>query len=81
MKTLDINNKTYHYFSLESLNADRVLKKLPFSIKILIENLLRQKTDDAHQAILNILRFYESDFQPFEIGFKPARVLCQDFTG
>lgn len=81
MNKFSVNNKTYHYFSLKTLNALGVIKRLPFSIKILIENLLRQQTKESSAAIQNILRFYESDFKTFEISFKPARVLCQDFTG
>lgn len=81
MQKLSVHNKTYHYFSLKTLNALEVIKRLPFSIKILIENLLRQQTKESSAAIQNLLRFYESDFKTFEISFKPARVLCQDFTG
>lgn len=81
MRKLLVHNKTYHYFSFDTLNAQEVIKKLPFSIKILIENLLRQQTKASSAAIQKMLRFYESDFETFEIDFKPARVLCQDFTG
>jgi aconitate hydratase len=81
MKKLLVRNKTFHYFSLETLHAQNVIKKLPFSIKILIENLLRQQTKTSNSAVQKLLRFYENDFETFEISFNPARVLCQDFTG
>jgi aconitate hydratase len=83
--TLQAGGKTYTYFSLpkaaEKLGFD--LKKMPFSMKILLENLLRYengvsvtKTDiEAFSA------WMVSGTSTHEIAYRPARVLMQDFTG
>ena len=59
------------------------IDKLPFSIKILVENLLRKL--DGHivkeQDLLNIARWEKQYDEPVEIPYHPARVLMQDFTG
>jgi aconitase A len=80
--TLKVGEKTYDMLSLtalKSLNVDR----LPFSLKILLENLLRFEdgvnvTKNDVEAILK----WEPKAQPsYEIAFTPARVIMQDFTG
>ena len=59
------------------------IKRLPYSIKILVENLLRKL--DGHLVkesdLLNIARWKKTYDEPVEIPFHPARVLMQDFTG
>lgn len=84
LSRLDVQGKTYHYYSLpkaaESLgNIDR----LPISLKVLLENLLRHEdgstvTQDDFQAMVKWLDKRSSDK---EIEYRPARVLMQDFTG
>lgn len=76
---LNVAGKTYKYFDMSSLGAE----KLPYSLKILLENMLR--TEDganvtpAHvDAIVNWDPKAEPDT---EIQFTPARVIMQDFTG
>jgi len=77
--TLDVGNKSYRIFRLDS-----VLKnQLPYSLKILLENMLRTEDGanitDAHiNAIVNWDPKAEPDI---EIQFSPARVIMQDFTG
>jgi aconitate hydratase len=84
LKTLDIDNKTYHYFSLpDAAKSLGDLDKLPMSLKVLLENLLRwedNKTVNAEdlKAIAAWLTERKSDR---EIQYRPARVLMQDFTG
>ncbi|MCF5054428.1 aconitate hydratase AcnA [Pseudomonas syringae] len=84
LKTLQIDDKTYHYFSLphaaESLGN---LDKLPMSLKVLLENLLRWEdgktvTGADLKALAAWLKERQSDR---EIQYRPARVLMQDFTG
>jgi aconitate hydratase len=76
---LVINNKTYQFFNINKLGADR----LPFVHKILLENLLRH-LDTPHvesadvRALINSLHPTDDEH---EISFMPARVLLQDFTG
>jgi len=80
-----IGNQTYSYFSLmklaEKLNFD--LKKLPVSIKILLENLLRHEDGKRiHRDHIEALSSWlpDTDIKK-EVPFMPARVLMQDFTG
>ncbi len=81
--TLDVNGKTYHYHSLIEIQKHHDISALPFSHKILLENLLR------HEDGLNITRDditavceWDASAEPStEIAFTPARVVLQDFTG
>ncbi|MBI5475167.1 MAG: aconitate hydratase AcnA [Ignavibacteriales bacterium] len=80
-KIMTIGNKSYTIFSLRQLPNS--IQRFPFSIKILLENLLRHedginvRTADI-DALLNWKPTEQSDK---EIAFMPARVLLQDFTG
>jgi len=82
---LVVNNKNYHYFSLpefaKKFNIN--LHKLPFSLKVLLENILRtyQNSDEAQQHALALVSSVQNASQRIEIAFSPARVLMQDFTG
>ncbi|SDI17320.1 aconitate hydratase AcnA [Pseudomonas abietaniphila] len=84
LKTLDVNNKTYHYFSLpDAAKALGDLDTLPMSLKVLLENLLRWEdnktvTGEDLKSIAAWLTERKSDR---EIQYRPARVLMQDFTG
>lgn len=84
-QTLTVNNIEYHYFSLPAAEQAGLkgLSSLPFTLKILLENLLRH--EDGHtvtatdiEAIIEWLKDKRSDR---EIAYRPARVLMQDFTG
>lgn len=82
--TLQVDNKTYHYYSL-ALAAETLgnLSRLPKSLKVLLENLLRWQdgdsvTADDIQALAGWLKHARADR---EIAYRPARVLMQDFTG
>jgi aconitate hydratase len=81
-KTLNVGDKSYDYFSLEAAGLGD-LSRLPFSLKVLLENLLRWEdgrsvTTDDIQAISDWLKTGKSNR---EIAYRPARVLMQDFTG
>ncbi|WP_411379379.1 aconitate hydratase AcnA [Pseudomonas sp. MPB26] len=84
LKTLQIDSKTYHYFSLpEAAKSLGDLDTLPMSLKVLLENLLRWEdnktvTGADLKAIAAWLKERRSDR---EIQYRPARVLMQDFTG
>ena len=85
-KTLKVGDKTYVYYSLPDAEANGLagISRLPYSMKVLLENLLRNENgrsvtkDDmvAVSAWLDNKGKVEK-----EIGFRPARVLMQDFTG
>jgi len=80
--TLDVNGKTYGFYKLDAVReAD--LSRLPYSLKILMENLLR--TEDGENVtrddILAIANWDPQAEPSVEIAFTPARVIMQDFTG
>lgn len=84
LKTLTVENRQYHYFSLaEAARSLGDLQRLPMSLKVLLENLLRWEDgktvtgQDLH-ALAQWLQQRRSDR---EIQYRPARVLMQDFTG
>ena len=84
-RTLDVGAQTYRYYSLAAASAAGLgdLARLPFSLKVLLENLLRWEdgrtvTVDDVRAVAAWLNNRTSDR---EIAFRPARVLMQDFTG
>ncbi len=84
-QSLKVNGTTYHYYDITLLQKNGVadIDRLPFSIRILVENLLRKldgrivKEDD----LLAIADWKTSYATPAEIPYHPARVLMQDFTG
>src|SRR5579871_1969551 len=84
-RTLKVGTKTYVYYSLPAAEKNGVkgISRLPFSMKVLLENLLRNEdgrsvTKDDILAFSQWLKTKSSDR---EIAFRPARVLMQDFTG
>ncbi len=84
-KTLEANGKTYHYFDINTV-ADKGwgdLSKLPFSLKVLLENLLRFEDGDSVTSadVEAVVRWLENKRSDKEINYRPARVLMQDFTG
>ena len=84
-KTLQANGKTYHYFDINTV-ADKGwgdLSKLPFSLKVLLENLLRFEDGDSVTSadVEAVMRWLENKRSDKEINYRPARVLMQDFTG
>ncbi|MBC8394761.1 MAG: aconitate hydratase AcnA, partial [Deltaproteobacteria bacterium] len=85
VKRLDINNKEYSIFDINRLEEKGLadIKRLPFSIKILVENLLRKLDGEivTEEDLINIAKWQKSYTEPVEIPFHPARVLMQDFTG
>ncbi|MEI6160623.1 MAG: aconitase family protein, partial [Roseococcus sp.] len=83
-RQLSVDGKTYHYFSLpEAAKQIGDLSRLPFSLKVLLENVLRFENgrsytvDDAKA----IAEWVQEGHSEKEVPFKPARILLQDFTG
>jgi aconitate hydratase len=81
--TLDVSGRTYDIFSLDALQSKFDVARLPFSLKILLENLLRTEGNGSvAQSHVEALASWDPDAEPSkEIAFTPARVLMQDFTG
>src|ERR1700754_5095653 len=84
-RTLKVGSKTYAYFSLPiaEKNGLKGISRLPFSLKVLLENMLRFEdgktvTKDDILAFATWLKNKTSDR---DVAFRPARVLMQDFTG
>jgi aconitate hydratase len=84
-RTLKVGKRAYDYFSLKEAEANGLsgISRLPFSLKVLLENLLRHEdgrtvTSDDIKAVAEWLNTGKSER---EIAFRPARVLMQDFTG
>ena len=84
-KTLRVGNSQYIYYSLRQLEADGLtqLERLPISIRILLEMVLRNlnQTDVFEQDVRNLAAWQPSGAERTPIPFKPGRVLLQDFTG
>ncbi|MEZ0393250.1 MAG: aconitate hydratase AcnA [Pseudobdellovibrionaceae bacterium] len=85
LSTLQIGGKTYHYHSMEKLEQTTGVKlaSLPYSMKVLIENLLRHEDGEivSKKDIEAVLKQDPKKESDYEIQFTPARVLLQDFTG
>ena len=81
--TLKVGTKDYQYFSLKALEGPFELARLPYSYKILLENLLRHE-DGANTTKDDIEALAGASLKKLpakDINFTPARVILQDFTG
>ncbi|MBT8342824.1 MAG: aconitate hydratase AcnA [Desulfatitalea sp.] len=84
-KSLAIDGRTYFYYDIQALETQNIasIKRLPYSIRILVENLLRKLDGRVVREtdLLNIAKWQKRYDAPVEIPHHPARVLMQDFTG
>ena len=85
LKKITVNDKEYNFYSLNEAEKNGLegINKLPKSLKVLLENLLRYEDDlsvtkSQIEAIKNWLKTKKSKT---EIAYRPARVLLQDYTG
>src|SRR3954447_20193750 len=80
---LDVGSKTCTYYRLDALQSSYDIARLPYSLKVLLENLLRNEDGDAVTADhVEALATWDHKADPSkEIPFTPARVVLQDFTG
>ncbi|WP_336357401.1 aconitate hydratase AcnA [Stenotrophomonas muris] len=81
---LNVGGKTYDYFSLPTLGQRFDISHLPYSMKILLENLLRHEDGGitvGKDYIEAVARWNPAAEPDTEIAFMPARVVLQDFTG
>jgi len=85
LKKLKVDDKIYNIFSLKEAEKNGLegITKLPKSIKILLENLLRFEDEKSvkKEQILSIKSWLNKKSSKTEIAFRPARVLMQDYTG
>ena len=82
--TLDVDGTSYEIFRLDAVQGEGLdVASLPFSLKVLLENLLR--TEDGADITADDIRAlagWDAEAHPSkEIQFTPARVIMQDFTG
>jgi aconitate hydratase len=84
-RSLKVGNRRFDYFSLKAAEKNGLgdLSRLPFSLKVLLENLLR--SEDGRSVRLEdikaLARWLKTKRSDREIAYRPARVLMQDFTG
>ncbi|MDP9385363.1 MAG: aconitate hydratase [Actinomycetota bacterium] len=80
---LEVGGRTYEIFRLDALQSKYDVARLPFSLKILLENLLRNEDGvGVRRKDIEALATWDATAEPTaEIAFTPARVVMQDFTG
>ena len=85
LSDLEVNGKNYKYYSLKKaeLNGLEGVSKLPKSLKVLLENLLRYEDEISvnQKQIEAVKNWLDTKKSKTEIAYRPARVLLQDYTG
>src|SRR5580765_7569330 len=76
--TLTVGDSTFEIFRLDALQASHDVERLPFTLRVLLENALRTGTEADVEAVASWVATAEPSQ---EVSFTPARVLHQDFTG
>jgi aconitate hydratase A / 2-methylisocitrate dehydratase len=76
--TLDVGGEQYEILRLAPLQERYDVERLPYTLKILLENVLRTSTEEHVEAVA---QWVAKDDPSREISFRPARVIHQDFTG
>ena len=81
--TLKVKDRSFQFYRLEALDKAGIANtsKIPYSIRILLENLLRFEDDRTVAADIEYVAKWDPARRLAEIKFRPARVLLQDFTG
>ncbi len=75
---LTVGDRSYEIFRLDALQAGYDVARLPYTLRVLLENVLRNGDDDDVEAVAT----WDAKAEPSrEISFTPSRVLLQDFTG
>ena len=85
-RTLKVGSKMYAYYSLPvaEKNGLKGISRLPFSLKVLLENMLRFEDDGftvSRDDVKALVDWQQNPVTGAEIQYRPARVLLQDFTG
>ncbi|WP_147802262.1 aconitate hydratase AcnA [Alkalicoccus halolimnae] len=84
-RTFDVNNDTYTYYDLAAIDEAGVgnVSKLPYSIRVLLESLLRQYDGRVikEEHVENLANWGTDKVKNIDVPFKPSRVILQDFTG
>ncbi len=84
-QTFELNGKRYHYYRLKAIEEAGVAKigRLPYSIKVLLESVLRQVDGKVitKEHVDTLAKWGTPEASEGEVPFKPSRVILQDFTG
>ncbi|MFC4735697.1 aconitate hydratase AcnA [Bacillus daqingensis] len=84
-KSFEVNGKTYHYYDLDSITEAGIgnVKKLPYSVRVLLESVLRQYDGRVikEEHVENLANWGTDKVKNVDVPFKPSRVILQDFTG
>ncbi|MGE7184882.1 aconitate hydratase AcnA [Peribacillus sp. NPDC006672] len=84
-KSFEIEGERYNYYSLDAIEkaGDGQVSRLPYSIKVLLEAVLRQVDGRVitKEHVANLAKWGTSEQQDIDVPFKPSRVILQDFTG
>ncbi|MBO8155123.1 MAG: aconitate hydratase AcnA [Bacillaceae bacterium] len=84
-KQFELNGKTYHYYRLKSLEEAGIgnVSRLPYTIRILLESVLRQYDGKVIQKehVEKLAKWNTGEDSKVDVPFKPSRVILQDFTG
>src|SRR4051812_29099526 len=84
-KSFELDGKHYNYYHLDALEQAGVGKvsKLPYSIKVLLESVLRQQDGRVitKEHVENLAKWGTDEVKEIDVPFKPSRVILQDFTG
>ena len=83
--TFEVNGKKYHYYRLQALEEAGIgnVSRLPYSIKVLLESVLRQVDGRVitREHVENLAKWGTNELKDVDVPFKPSRVILQDFTG
>ncbi|MEQ2525261.1 aconitate hydratase AcnA [Bacillaceae bacterium CLA-AA-H227] len=84
-KSFELNGKRYNYYNLAALEEAGIgnVSKLPYSIKVLLESVLRQYDGRVitKEHVENLAKWGTDEVRDVDVPFKPSRVILQDFTG
>lgn len=83
--SFEVNGKKYNFYKLQALEDAGIgnVSKLPYSIKILLESVLRQYDGSVitEEHVNNLAKWGTNEVKEIDVPFKPSRVILQDFTG
>jgi aconitate hydratase len=83
--SFEVNGKKYNYYRLQALEEANIGKvsRLPYSIKVLLESVLRQVDGRVikKEHVENLAKWGTNELKDIDVPFKPSRVILQDFTG
>ncbi|MBM6618860.1 aconitate hydratase AcnA [Bacillus sp. RD4P76] len=83
--SFEVNGKKYNYYNLKALEEAGLgnVSRLPYSIKVLLESVLRQYDGRVitKEHVENLVKWGTDELKEVDVPFKPSRVILQDFTG